>query len=74
MLTREVLNVIFGKYNLPWYLYIPFLLISPILLIFSIAVDVVIGIVSLVIAIILLPFRLLWFILKQIYRLVRLVI
>lgn len=74
MLTRQVLNVIFGKYNLPWYLYIPFLIISPILLIFSIAIDVVIGIVSLVIAIILLPFRLLWFILKSIYRLVRLVI
>lgn len=74
MLTRAVLDIIFGKYNLPWYLYVPFLIISPILLIIGVAVDIVIGIISLVIALILLPFKLIWFILKSVYRLVRLII
>lgn len=71
MLTGYVLSTVFGRNPLPWYFYIPFLLMSPILFIIALIIDIIVGILSFVVFIILLPFRILWYIVKSVYQLVR---
>ncbi len=72
MLTRWLLSTAFGFNNTHWMFNILVLITLPVTVPFiGIPIDIVIGIISFIIAIIVFFFRIIWYILKSIYGLVR---